>query len=167
MEFLQVFDVNGNPINEKVSRAEKLNLSEGKYFMIVLIFIENDKGEFLLQKTSKSRNSCIATTGGHVSYGDSSFDTVIKECKEELGTDIVPDEIKYVGTIASKCGLIDIYYTKMNIDIESITIQPEEVESVNWYTKEQIFDLIDKKELREGNIKPFEKVLDYRKNISN
>ena len=79
MEFLQVFDEKKNKLEEKVSRDEKYNLPSDRRFMIVLIFIENSKGEFLLQKTSKSRHSCIATTGGHVTYGDSALETVVKE----------------------------------------------------------------------------------------
>ena len=161
MEYLQVFDINRNKLNEKVSRDEKYKLPTDKYFMVVLIFIENDKGEFLLQKTSKSRNSCIATTGGHVSYGDSSLDTVIKECKEELGLDILPNNLKFIDTEIFKNGLLDTYYIRMNVDIDTLTLQEEEVESVNWYSREQIFDLIEKNEFREGNIEPFKRVVEY------
>ena len=161
MEYLQVFDINRNKLNEKVSREEKYKLPTDKYFMVVLIFIENDKGEFLLQKTSKSRNSCIATTGGHVSYGDSSLDTVIKECKEELGLDILPNNLKFIDTEIFKNGLLDTYYIRMNVDIDTLTLQEEEVESVNWYSREQIFDLIEKNEFREGNIEPFKRVVEY------
>ena len=161
MEYLQVFDINRNKLNEKVSRDEKYKLPTDKYFMVVLIFIENDKGEFLLQKTSESRNSCIATTGGHVSYGDSSLDTVIKECKEELGLDILPSNLVFIDTEIFKNGLLDTYYIRMNVDIDTLTLQEEEVESVNWYSREQIFDLIEKNEFREGNIEPFKRVVEY------
>lgn len=161
MEYLQVFDINRNKLDEKVSREEKLNLPNGKYFMVVLIFIENDKGEFLLQKTSKSRNSIIATTGGHVTYGDDSLGTVIKECKEELGLDILPSNLKFIDTEMYKNGLLDTYYTRMNVDIEKLVLQEEEVEYVKWFSKDEILDLIDKNEFREGNIEPFKRVIEY------
>ena len=163
MEYLQVFDEKKNALNEKVSRDEKYNLPDGKYFMIVLIFIENNKGEFLLQKTSKSRHSCIATTGGHVTYGDNAVETVIKECKEELGIDISSNEFSFVDTILYKNCFLETFYTKMEIDSNKLTLQTEEVESVKWYTKEDIANFIDSNEFREGNIKPYQKVLEYLK----
>ena len=164
MEYLQVFDENKKALNEKISRDEKYTLHDGKYFMLVLIFIENKKGEFLLQKTSKSKGSCIASTGGHVTYGDSSLETVVKECKEELGIEIPTNNIKYVETILYKNCYLDTYYTKMELDPKKLTLQLEEVESVKWYTKEEIAELIKNNEFREGNIKPYEMVLDYIKN---
>ena len=161
MEFLQVFDANKNQIDEKVNRDEKYNLLDGKYFMIVLIFIENNDGKFLLQKTSKSRHSCVATTGGHVTYGDSSLKTVIKECKEELGITVSEKEINYVDTIVYKNCFLDTYYAKKDIEIDKLTLQTEEVESVNWYTKDEINNLIKRGEFREGNIEPYNRVLKY------
>lgn len=162
MEYLQVFDENKKMLEESVSRDEKFNLPAGKFYMIVLIFIENEDGKFLLQKTSKSRHSCIATTGGHVAYGDTSLGTVVKECKEELGLDILPNEIKYIDTTIYKNCFLDTYYTNKKINIESLTLQTEEVESINWYSKDEISELIEKNEFREGNIKPYEKVLNLR-----
>ena len=161
MEYLQVFDDKKNILDEKISRDEKYDLPDGKYFMIVLLFIENDDGSFLLQKTSPARHSCIATTGGHVTFGDSALKTVIKECKEELGIDISQDDVSYVDTLKYKeyCYL-ETYYTKKNIDINSLTLQEEEVESVNWYTKDEINNFINNNEFREGNIAPYRKVLE-------
>ena len=164
MEYLQVFDEEKNVLNEKVSRGEKYNLPDGKYFKIVLIFIENNKGEFLLQKTSKSRHSCIATTGGHVTYGDNAVETVIKECKEELGIDISPNEFSYVDTILFKNCFLETFYTKMEIDPNELTLQTEEVESVKWYTQDEISKFIENGDFREGNIKPYQKVLEYLTN---
>ena len=163
MEYLQVFDEKKNKLEEKVSRDEKYNLPSDRRFMIVLIFIENSKGEFLLQKTSKSRHSCIATTGGHVTYGDSALETVVKECKEELGIDVSANEITYIDTVLFKNCFLETFYTKMELDPSNLTLQTEEVESVKWYTKDEISELIKSNEFREGNIKPYEKVLEYLK----
>ena len=80
MEYLQVFNDKKKPLDEKVERENKYQLPEGKYFMVVIIFIENSEGKFLLQKTSKERNSCIATTGGHVKFGDNGLDTITNFC---------------------------------------------------------------------------------------
>ncbi len=163
MEYLQVFNDKKEALDEKVLREDKYNLSEGKYFMVVVIFIENSKGKFLMQKTSKSRNSIIATTGGHVTFGDNGFNTILRETKEELGLSLNPNEIEYVNTLKYKDGLLETYYVKKDIDINLLTIQKEEVDYVEWFTVDEINELIKNKEFREGNIDPFNAVLDYIK----
>ena len=168
IEYLQVFDKEKNVLNEKIKRENKCNLPNGKYFMVVLIFIENNDGNFLLQKTSKERQSCIATTGGHVSFKDDGLKTVMKEVKEELGLELRAIDVQYVDTLRDNNCFLEIYYTKKDIDINSLLIQESEVEYVEWYSKERILELIKNKEFREGNIDAFKLVLDYRKrNILN
>ena len=161
MEFLQVFDEKKNKLQEKISRDKKYDLPRDRRFMIVLIFIENSKGEFLLQKTSQSKHSCIATTGGHVTFGDTALETVIKESKEELGIDISKDDIVYIDTILYKNYFLETFYTKMELEPNNLILQTEEVESVKWYTTDEISEFIHSNEFRESNIKPYERVLKY------
>ena len=68
MELLQLFDDNKNMLNEYIERPKKLEVPSGKYFMIILLFIENSEGKFLIQKVAFE--DTYATTGGHVTYGD-------------------------------------------------------------------------------------------------
>ena len=160
MEYLQLFDEKHNPIDECVKRSEKHNLPNGKYYMCSIIFIENNKGEFLMQKTSVRKQSCIATPGGHVTYGDTPLDTIIRECKEEMGL-VLNNDIKVVSIDKDYDMFLTTYYIKMEVDINSLVLQPEEVENVNWYTKEEIEEFINKNEFRLGNIVPYRKILDY------
>lgn len=165
MEYLQLFDKNKNMINEKIDRELKKSLVDDKYFMLVMIFIENNDGKFLLQKTSESRGSVIATTGGHVSYGDDGFNTTIKEVKEELGITLLPSDIQYVDTITWGNCFIEVYYSDREINEKDIKLQEEEVDSVDWYTIEQINKLIEEGIFRKGNIETFHKILNYKKKI--
>jgi len=162
MEYLQVFNDNHEAIDEKIERDNKYKLTNGKHFMVVLIFIENEKGEFLMQKTSKERGSVIATTGGHVTYHDTSLETVIKECHEELGLEIKEEELKYIDFIKYNDAYEDIYYTNKKIDIDKLVLQKEEVESIKWYSVDEIKDLIKTGDFRKGNINAFNLILKYR-----
>lgn len=161
MEYLQVFDENKNILNEKIARSDKFNIEKGKYFMIVLLIIENDKHKFLVEKTSIERNNVFAFLGGHVTYGDSNIKTVVKEAKEEIGIDITEDEIEYIDTTKHDIAFSDTFYIKKNIDLKDIKVQEEEVDSVYWMSKEEIFELDKKGEFRHRNISNFEKVLKY------
>lgn len=159
MELLQLFDENKNMLNESIERDRKKELEPGKYFMIILLFIENNN-KFLIQKTSESRKSEYATTGGHVTYGDDALKTVIKEAKEELGLDLKESEIKEIETITHKLAHIGIYYCNKKIDINKLKIQEEEVESLYWMSLDEINELIKEDKFRKSNIIPLEKVLE-------
>jgi len=161
MELLQLFDENKNMLNESIERNKKKELEPGKYFMIILLFIENNN-KFLIQKTSVNRDSEYATTGGHVTYGDNALKTVIKEAKEELGLVLNEKEIKEIETITHKLAHIGIYYCNKKIDINELTIQEEEVESLHWMSEEEINELINKDMFRKSHIIPFQKVLEKR-----
>ena len=164
MEYLQVFDKDKNILNEKIERDNKYNLPENKYFMIVLIFIENSKGKFLLQKTSKERHSCIATTGGHVTFGDDGFTTVIKEVKEELGIDISDKEIIEFNSGCDGVDCYKMYYTKLDISMDEFVIQEEELSEVRWFSMEELEDMVDKKILNQNQIDFFIKCQNFINN---
>ena len=161
MEYLQIFDENKKMIDEKIDRSLKKTLSGNKYFMIVLLFISNNEGKFLFQLNSKQKDSEIATTGGHVSFGDDGLKTVFKEAEEVLGITFLPGDLVLVDTLIRFNCFVEVYYTNKTINMDDIKLQEEEVESVNWYTVDEINDLVKKNKLRKGNIEPFDPVLKY------
>ena len=161
MEYLQVFDENKKMLNEKVDRKLKLELPDKKYFMIILLFIENEKGELLVQKTSINRNNELAFTGGHVSFGDDGFKTVIKEAKEELGIDLLPNDVKLIDTLCIKKAYVEMYYCNKKINIDKLKLQKEEVEYVKWYSIDQINKFIEEDNFRKGHIEPYKTLLKH------
>lgn len=158
MEYLNLYDREGNLLNKKGIRGEKTSDLKG----IVIIFIENSKGEFLIQRTSSSRNSIFATTGGHVSYGSTFKKSIINEVKEELGLDISNEEIIEVTTYIVEHYLQKVYYLKKDIEIKDLTIQKDEVEYVRWMDTETINKLIENKEFREGNIEAYQYIINKK-----
>ena len=56
MELLDIYDNDGNVTGRTIVRGDKTaKLNENEHIAVAVIFIENDKGEFLIQKTSKGR----------------------------------------------------------------------------------------------------------------
>ena len=165
MEYLDLYDENENLIGEKVLRSKDMKLEIGKYIKIVIVFIKNNEDKFLIQKTSKEKGSVWATTGGLVSSGYTSDETIVKEIEEELGLIIDFNELKHIETIKREYAFQDTYYLEKNIEIEDIKVQEEEVELVKWLSIDEIKELINKGEFRKGNIEAFENLLE-KENIN-
>ena len=162
MEYLQVFDINQNMLDEKILRSNKRNIEDNKYFMIILNIIENDEGKLLIQLTSKEKDSVYALTGGHVEVKEDGLTTCLRETKEELGITLNKDEVKLIGTKILPKIILNVYYTKKNIDINKLTLQTSEVEKVCWMTLEDINKLKEENKLRQSNIPAFEMLADYK-----
>lgn len=70
-------------------------------------------GKVLLQKPTNDTG--LAFPGGHVAFGETNADTLIREFKEEIGADISVGDLKWVGEIffpwgEKPCHQICLYY---------------------------------------------------------
>lgn len=155
MEFLALFNEQGELLTSKVDRKEKLNLEEGLHFKIILAFIMNSDNKFLIQRVTKEKGDCFATTGGHVQFGISSIDTAKAEISEELGLSIEDNELELFKTYKCPKAFVDVYYLNKDIDIDKFKIQESELEYVLWMSINEIEKLIEEGQFRKANIEPF------------
>ena len=86
MEKRDLYDKNRNLTGETIFKGEVT--PEGRYIVVVLVFIQNSDGRFLIQKRSEVKNGKYATTGGHPKSGENSVQGIISEVKEEIGIEI-------------------------------------------------------------------------------
>lgn len=165
MEYLDLYDKNKKLTGEKIIRGKgKPQVPENNYINIVLIFIQNSKGDFLFQTTSKEKGNEIATTGGHVKSGQTSYEAILAEVDEELGIDISKDEVKMIDSYIFDFVFMDVYYLKKDIKLSELLLQTLEVESVEWLAIDEIKELIQEGKIRKSNIKAFDSVLSYIEN---
>ena len=161
MEYLDLYDKDRKFTGKTIARTNKKGgIPKGNYITLVIIFIKNDKDEFLFQMTSKNKGSIWATTGGHVKAGQTSVEGIIEEVKEELGLDITNENFKLMETIKWDFAFMDVYYLEKNIDIKDIIVQEEEVEFVKWLSVYEIEKLIEENKVRKGNIGSFRNIVD-------
>ena len=168
MEYLAIFDEDNRVIpNYKLLRPNRENMSgtlyiddkevprsefrpdtlclyEGQRIKVCIIWIENNKGEFLVQFTSPEKGSRFSTTGGHCKYGDTALDTIVAEVYEELGVSLKRDEIQHLNTVKEPYRFVEVFYIKKDLDIDKLKLQKEEVERVEWANPQRIKELIDK-----------------------
>lgn len=171
MELLDVYDSLGNKTGRVVERGKpNEKFADNEHIAVAIIYIENDNGEFLVQKTSEEKGGHYSTTGGHINHGEEAINTVIREVKEELGIDISNDDIIDLGHICVDFPIRFIFYLKKNIDLNNIDLQKDEVEQVSYMSVEKIKELLDNGLMHKAHYKVLEKVLDfkneYRKRLS-
>ena len=83
MELLDVYNSNGEITGKVVERGTKDDaFGPDEHIAVAIIYIENSKGEFLMQLTSKEKGSIYSATGGHIDHGETPYETIIREVKE-------------------------------------------------------------------------------------
>lgn len=156
MEWLQVFDINENLINKKILRGETPIANE--YIMIVYIFIKNSNNKYLLERNAASNKWVIP--GGHV-IDLNPLDSIKRECKEELGIIIDTTNIKNIVTLNNNNRLFKLFYLESDINLKEIKVQEEEVTEVNYFTLEEIDELIENNQFRDNNIEFINSLKEY------
>ena len=80
MELLNVYDNEGNLLDKVIPRGDKsVVLNDNEHIGVVVIFIENSKGEFLMQKTSVEKGSEYSSTGVHIDKGETPLSSIVRE----------------------------------------------------------------------------------------
>lgn len=159
MEIRDLYDANKNITGKTFKKGEQV--PQGYYYLIVAIFIENSKGEFLIQKRVPRKGGKWATTAGHPKAGETSLIGLFEETKEELGIDITNDSPTLFETWNINDQFFDIYYMKKDINLEDIKIQEEEVDGVRYATIAEIKQMHEKGEFHENHYQLFLKCLKY------
>jgi 8-oxo-dGTP pyrophosphatase MutT (NUDIX family) len=162
MEKRDLYDENRELTGETVYKGEPI--PEGKYIIVVLVYIQNSEGKFLIQKRSKLKDGKYATTGGHVKSGETSVEGILSEVREELGLELNPDDlVLYYGNHSAEQQVFwDDYYIKLDIDdISKLQLQEEEVESVKWATAEEMKQMMKDGEFLRNHYEEFEILLDW------
>lgn len=162
MEKRDLYDENRNLTGKTIYKGEEI--PEGSYINVVLVFIQNSEGKFLIQKRSERKNGLYATTGGHPKSGESSLQGIITEVKEEIDINLKPEDLQlyYGGRSDEERVFWDDYYVKMDIpNIENLKLQEEEVASVHWFTADEIIDLMKNDLFFMNHFEEFEVLLDW------
>lgn len=144
MEKRDLYDINKKLTGETIYKDEKIPAN--RYILVVLVFIQNSQGKFLIQKRSKQKDGKYASTGGHPKTGETSIDGMITEIREELGLTVKPEELELIfsGQEDVKQVFFDIYYMRKDFNISDLKLQKEEVDFVEWLSFKEIEALIKK-----------------------
>ena len=146
-ETVAIFDSKSNLIGYKL-RSE---LTEDDCWQTVCVWIENSRGEVLLQQRSFDRqinpgmwtNAVIGTVTGD----DTEDDTAVRETQEEIGLagyEIAKTKRLYYKAIFG-WRLAQGYKIICDWPLDKFVVQKEEVEKLEWVNKKQVLDEITDK----------------------
>lgn len=164
MEKRDLYDENRVLTGKNILKGEAI--PTGRYINVVLVFIQNDEGNFLIQKRSKRKNGKYATTGGHPKSGESSLEGIITEVKEEIGIDFKTSDLElyFTGKSEKEQVFWDDYYIKANIEnINKLKLQTEEVESLRWCSENEIHKMYSEGKFFENHYEEFIVLLKWLK----
>jgi L-amino acid N-acyltransferase YncA/8-oxo-dGTP pyrophosphatase MutT (NUDIX family) len=136
-----IYDVNRQPAGRTMLRGS-MNIP-GDYHIVVHVCIFDRNGCMLIQQRAHDKtgwpDKWDFTIGGHVVSGETSRQGAERELREELGISLALTEAPYF-TITFSDGFDDYYLIEK--DIDTITLQKEEVQKVKYASKEEIKKMI-------------------------
>ena len=131
---------------------------EGLYRLVVHVCIFDPEGRMLIQQRQPFKkgwsNMWDITVGGCAVAGDTSQDAAEREVREEIGLELDLQDERPTMTTTFEGGFDDYYVLTRDVDLSSLHLQYEEVQTVRWAEKEEILRMID-----DGQFIPYEKSL--------
>ena len=155
MEIFDIVDEEGNPTGETVTRDEAHRDGIRHRTAHIWIIRRSDTGyDILMQKRSLNKDSFPGqfdtSSAGHIIAGDEPVASGIRELYEELGIEATEAELEFIGTFEIRYEKefhgrmfkdnekAFVYIYEKEIDADSLTLQTEEVECVEWFDLDNV-----------------------------
>ena len=153
---MDIYTKDGKLTGRTIERGE--DKGPDGFTMGVHAFIYDEKGRFLLQKRAedkKFRPGQWEITMGHVLAGETAFECVLREVKEELGV-VLPAEnfVKLYRWVDWESHMhTEIFFVRADLGESALTLQKEEVIGVQWVSKEEMRRFVGNMDYRPENYK--------------
>ena len=150
-EIWDLYNENRELLRKDHIRGEQLPIDG--YHLVVHVWIRNSKGEYVISQRSANRPTnplmweCV---DGSVVKGEDSLQGVLREVKEEVEIDLLPEkgqvvlsDIKKIefGKVVNK--IVDVWLFDYDGEVDLGNATTDEVAQVAWMNREQIKELFD------------------------
>lgn len=142
MEIMDLYDENRQKTDKTYIRGSAQ--PKGFYRMVVHVCIFNKLGQLLIQQRTLNKKMpglWDVTCGGAVSTHESSQMGAQRELFEELGLDIDFKNIRPLVTANFPMGFDDFYVINKDVDLETLSLQAEEVSDAKWASLDEVIKL--------------------------
>ena len=150
-EIWDLYNENRELLGKDHVRGEQLPID--RYHLVVHVWIRNSKGEYLISQRSANRPTyplmweCV---GGSVVKGEDSLLGAIREAKEEVGVDLMPENGQVLFTKTRKIiegkifnDIMDVWLFEYDGEVDLGNATTDEVAQVAWMNREQIKELFE------------------------
>ena len=113
-----------------------------------LVKREGNKTYLLFQKRSTNvQNAGLydSSSGGHIDKGEDALTAALRETKEEIGLNLVPEDLKFVCSYATTKKLMHVYLSDRTGKNDQLNIDKYEVDGVEWVSFEDLDDFVKTK----------------------
>ena len=119
-------------------------LPEGDFHLVVYAWIMNGKGEFLITKRTPNKGypNMWECTGGSVTAGETSLESVVREVKEETGLTVDPDSAELVFSFQNEGLIADVWLFRRDFDISEVVLQENETCGAKWASMDEIREMV-------------------------
>lgn len=146
MELFDLYTADRKKTNEIIERGKPM--PESRYHIVIHVCIFNSEGKMLIQQRQPFKEGFPdlwdLTCGGSAISGENSSQAASRELNEEIGYKMSFENIRPMLTVHFDHGFDDIYVVSRDVDVNSLTLQYEEVQAVKWASQEEIMDMIEK-----------------------
>lgn len=120
-------------------------LEDGEYHLVVHVWLQNSKGEFLLTKRSPNKGfpNMWEATGGSALAGDDSITAALREVKEETGLTADPALGKCVISFRRDDNFVDVWLFKQDFNLDDVILQEGETSDKMYASVEKVKELCD------------------------
>ena len=154
IEMLDIYDELGQKTGVVTTRDEVHR--KGLIHRAVCVWIINSHNEILFQKRGSHvmfPDLLDISYSGHIKSGETPLEAVLREGKEELGIDIIQDNLQYLFSCREygKAGeyieneIEDVYLYRADIPIEQYDFCDNEVQSVMYIPLNEVKNMIQNK----------------------
>ena len=158
-ELRDLYDEFGNKTELTYYKGDEI--PKGYYPMVVMIAIENSNGKFLMQKRVPEKGGDYGVTGGHPKSGETPYEGIITEVKEELGIDMSIYDITEFDSGCDGKDCYKMYYVKADLDIADLNIQKEELTLVKYFSMKELEEMVENKTLNQDQVDFFIKCKEF------
>ena len=131
-EYWDIFDMDRRSTGRQHLRGTPM--ADGDYHLVVNIWVVNSAGQVLLTQRHPDIPFGLkwACTGGSAITGEDTLTAALRETREEIGLEILPQQMVLVAQERRLHSFLDTFVVCMDVKDSQIVMQPEEVVDFCW-----------------------------------
>ena len=147
MEFNDIYDENRNLTGRLHRRGKRWR--KGEYGLVVCVWVYDGQGKVLMTKRApvKSLAGTWENSGGAAQAGETSLQAIRRELFEETGIQAEEHEFELLETGKDNSAFYDYYCLRRQTPLSKIVLLPGETVDVKWVTLEEVYNMIQRKEI--------------------